>query len=166
MTLPLRAPDAGLFAPFGAFIDAPERVGVRRMYSDWLAPAPGLALQFHTNRVAVSSLPLAIDRVERHPHAAQVFLPLDVRRYVVTVMAADAAGAPDPATALAFLLPPTLGVVYRAGVWHAGITVLDAEASFGVMMWRGAADDDVFATIPPVRVVAPAAGDSPGGAHG
>ena len=166
MTLPLRVPDAGLFAPFGAFIDAPERVGVRRMYSDWLAAAPGLALQFHTNRVAPSTLPLTIDRVERHPHAAQVFLPLDVGRYVVTVMAADAAGAPDPASALAFLLPPTLGVVYRAGVWHAGITVLDHEASFGVMMWRGAADDDVFATIPPVRVVAPAAGDSPGGAHG
>lgn len=166
MTLPVRAPDAGLFAAFGAFIDAPDGVGVRRMYSDWLAPAPGLALQFHTNRVAASTLPLAIDRVERHPHAAQVFLPLDVRRYVVTVMAADPAGAPDPATALAFLLPPTLGVVYRAGVWHAGITVLDAESSFGVMMWRGAVDDDVFAAIPLVRVVAPAAGDLPGGAHG
>lgn len=166
MTLTLRAPDAGLFAPFGAFIDAPERVGVRRMYNDWLAATPGLALQFHTNRVAASSLPLAIDRVERHPHAAQVFLPLDVHRYVVTVMAPDAAGAPDPATALAFLLPPTLGVVYRAGVWHAGITVLDREASFGVLMWRGASDDDVFAVIPQVRVVESAAGDPPGGAHG
>lgn len=166
MTVPLRTPDAGLFAPFGAFVDVPDRVGVRRMYSEWLTPAAGLALQFHTNRVAASSLPLAIEGVERHPHAAQVFLPLDVRRYVVTVMAADAAGAPDPSTALAFLLPPTLGVVYRAGVWHAGITVLDAEASFGVMMWRGAADDDVFAAIPPVCVVAPAAGDPPGGAHG
>ncbi len=166
MRVPLRAPDAGLFAPFGAFIDAPERVGVRRMYSDWLAAVPGLALQFHANRVAASSLPLTIDRVERHPHAPQVFLPLDVSRYVVTVMAADAAGAPDPVSALAFLLPPTLGVVYRAGVWHAGMTALDREASFGVMMWRGASDDDVFAAIPPVHVVAPAAAGAAGGAHG
>ncbi|MBL8137197.1 MAG: ureidoglycolate lyase [Acidobacteria bacterium] len=166
MRVPLRAPDAGLFAPFGAFIDAPERVGVRRMYSDWLAAVPGLAPQFHTNRVAASSLPLTIDRVERHPHAPQVFLPLDVSRYVVTVMAADAAGAPDPVSALAFLLPPTLGVVYRAGVWHAGMTALDREASFGVMMWRGASDDDVFAAIPPVHVVAPAAAGAAGGAHG
>lgn len=166
MRVPLRAPDAGLFAPFGAFIDAPERVGVRRMYSDWLAAVPGLAPQFHTNRVAASSLPLTIDRVERHPHAPQVFLPLDVSRYVVTVMAADAAGAPDPVSALAFLLPPTLGVVYRAGVWHAGMTALDREASFGVMMWRGAADDDVFAAIPPIEVVAPAAAGAAGGAHG
>ena len=166
MRVPLRAPDAGLFAPFGAFIDAPERVGVRRMYSDWLAAVPGLALQFHTNRVAASSLPLTTDRVERHPHAPQVFLPLDVSRYVVTVMAADAAGAPDPVSALTFLLPPTLGVVYRAGVWHAGMTALDREASFGVLMWRGAADDDVFAAIPPIEVVAPAAAGAAGGAHG
>jgi ureidoglycolate lyase len=164
--LPLLAPDAALFAPYGAFVDVPAQVGVRRIYSEWLAPVPGLVPQFHTNRVAPSALPLTIDRVERHPHAAQVFLPLDVGRYVVTVMAADAAGAPDPASARAFLLPATLGVVYRAGVWHAGMTVLDAAASFGVMMWRGAADDDVFAAIPPVVVVAPAPVDAAGGARG
>jgi len=166
MRLPLLAPDAAAFAPFGDFIDAPGRVGVRRMYSDWLAATPGLALQFHTNRVAPSALPLSVTGVERHPHAAQVFLPLDTGRYIVTVMAADAAGAPDPASARAFLLPPTLGVVYRAGVWHAGMTVLDREASFGVLMWRGAADDDVFAAIPPIEVVAPAGSGAPGGAHG
>lgn len=166
MTRPLLAPDAGRFAPFGTFVEAPAGVGVRQMYSEWLAPVPGLAPQFHTNRVAASTLPLSIDRVERHPHAAQAFLPLDVSRYIVTVMTADAAGAPDPASALSFLLPPTLGVVYRAGVWHAGITVLDREASFAVLMWRGAPDDDVFAAIPPVRVAAPAAMESPGGSHG
>jgi ureidoglycolate lyase len=166
VSVPLLTPDAGRFAPYGTFVDAPERVGVRRMFSDWLAPVPGLALQFHTNRVKASALPLTINRVERHPHVAQVFLPLDVGRYVVTVMAADAAGAPDPASVLSFLLPPTLGVVYRAGVWHAGITALDREASFGVLMWRGAPDDDVFAAIPPVMVVAPSAIEVPGGAHG
>ena len=166
MRLPLLAPDAALFAPFGEFIDVPAQVGVRRMYSQWLAPVPGLALQFHTNRVAVSTLPLRVDRVERHPHAAQLFLPLVASRYVVTVMTADAAGAPDPASARAFLVPPTLGVVYRAGVWHAGMTALDTEASFAVVMWRGAADDDVFATIPPVVVDAPAAVASSGGVRG
>lgn len=166
MRLTLRAPDAALFAPFGAFIAAPDHVGQRQMYSDWLTPAPRLSLQFHTNRVAASVLPLGIDRVERHPHAAQVFLPLDVSRYVVTVMASDAEGAPDPASALAFLLPSTLGVVYRAGVWHAGMTALDREGSFGVMMWRGAPDDDVFAALASGVVVAPAAGAASGGIHG
>lgn len=148
-------PDEARFAPFGSFIDAPGRVGERRMYSEWLVPVGRLTLQFHINRVAASVLPLTIEQVERHPHAAQVFLPLDVTRYVVAVMASDAAGRPDPATTRAFLLPQTLGVVYRAGVWHAGITVLDTVASFAVLMWRGSPDDDVFAAVPPVLVSAP-----------
>jgi ureidoglycolate lyase len=155
MRLTAEAPDEAVFAPFGAFIDVPARCGVRRMYSEWLTPIAGQVLQFHTNRVAPSALPLTIERVERHPHAAQVFLPLTVTRYVVTVMASDAAGQPDPASTRAFVVPGTLGVVYRAGVWHAGITVLDVEASFAVVMWRGAEDDDVFAPIPPLVVLAP-----------
>lgn len=156
--------DAQQFAPFGAFIDVPSRVGDRRPYSEWLTPVERLELKFHTNRVAASALPLTITRLERHPHAAQVFLPLDVRQYVVTVMAAGAAGAPDLASTRAFLVPPTLGVVYRAGVWHAGITALEVTASFAVLMWRGHADDDVFAEVPPVIVSAPVPGQ--GGLRG
>lgn len=155
MRVTATAPDAGAFAPFGAFIDRPARAGDRRMYSDWLTSVPGLAVQCHTNLVTASTLPLTLDRVERHPHAAQVFLPLQVSRYVVTVMTSNAAGRPDPASARAFLLPRTLGVIYRAGTWHAGITVLDDDASFAVLMWRGAEDDDVFATIQPLVVLSP-----------
>lgn len=166
MPVTLRAPDPAAFAPFGTFIDVPANVGDRRLYSEWLAPVAGLAPQFHTNRVAAAALPLRIDRVERHPHAAQVFVPLDAARYVVAVMAADAAGAPDPASVLAFLLPPTVGVVYRAGVWHAGITALDTVASFAVLMWRGRADDDVFAAVPPLVIAVPAAVGRTGGARG
>jgi ureidoglycolate lyase len=160
----LMAPDPAAFAPFGAFIDVPAQVGDRRLYSEWLAPVAGLAPQCHTNRVVAAALPLTIDRVERHPHAAQVFVPLDAARYIVTVMAADATGAPDPASALAFLVPPTVGVVYRAGVWHAGITAIDTAASFVVLMWRGAADDDLFASVPPLVVVP--AGAAEGVRHG
>ncbi len=159
------AADAAAFAPFGTFIEAPDDAGERRLYSEWLSPVRGLSPQFHTNRVAASVLPLTLDRVERHPHAAQAFLPLRVTRYVVTVMASDAAGQPDPVSARAFLMPRHLGVIYRAGTWHAGITVLDDEASFAVLMWRGASDDDVFATIPPL-VVRPPLDAAIGGARG
>jgi len=150
--------DAQAFAPFGALIEAPARAGERAMYGDWLVPLPGLALQFHLNRVARAALPLVLDQVERHPHAAQVFLPVDVSRYLVTVMPSDGGGAPAPDRALSFILPGTAGVVYRPGAWHAGITALDRDASFAVLMWRGAADDDVFAPIAPVMLhIAPAA---------
>jgi ureidoglycolate lyase len=147
-------PDVAAFAPFGAFIDAPAQVGERRFYSEWLAPVPGRHLQVHTNRVAPSTLPLRLDRVERHPHAAQVFVPLDTGSYLVTVMPSRPDGAPDHAAARAFVVPPTLGVIYRPGAWHSGIVALDRPATFVVLMWRGGADDDVFAGVPPLLVQA------------
>jgi ureidoglycolate lyase len=148
------APDMAAFAPFGAFIDAPAQVGERRFYSEWLAPVPARQLQVHTNRVRPAMLPLRVERVERHPHAAQAFVPLDTGPYLVTVMPSRPDGSPDHAAARAFVVPPTLGVVYRPGVWHSGIVALDRQATFVVLMWRGAADDDVFADVPPLLVQA------------
>lgn len=157
MTVVATAADAATFEAYGAFIERPTRLGDRRIYSEWLAPRLGLGLQFHTNLVPPSTLPLTLERVERHPHAAQVFLPLAASRYLVIVMDSNDAGAPEAASAQAFLVPSTLGVAYRAGVWHAGITALDDEASFAVLMWRGAANDDEFEVIPPLVVLPPPA---------
>ena len=147
--------NAAAFAPFGSLVTGPAQSGDRRMYSDWLMPVSGLQFQFHVNAVTASALPLMIDRVERHPHAAQVFGPLHVGRYLVTVMPTGAQGQPDPSRALCMVVPGNVGVIYRTGVWHAGMTALDHDAQFAVMMWRGAQDDDVFETIPPLAVLDP-----------
>ena len=98
-----------------------------------------------------------VDRVECHPHAAQLFVPVAVSRYLVVVMPSDETGAPDPARAEAYVVPGTTGVVYRPGTWHAGISVLDEEGSFLVAMWRGGEDDDVFVSVPTVEVGVPEA---------
>lgn len=145
--------DAAAFAPFGALITGPAQAGDRRMYSDWLPPVSGLQFQFHVNAVTASALPLVINRMEHHPHAAQVFLPLHVGRYLVTVMPPDAQDQPDPSRALCMVMPGNVGVIYRPGAWHAGVTALDRDAEFAVLMWRGALDDDVFVTIPPLAVL-------------
>lgn len=145
-------PDAAAFARFGALIEGPHLLGDRRMYSDWLSPVTGLELQFHINAVGPSALPLTLAQVEHHPHAAQVFVPVDVSRYLVTVMPAGPDGTPDPVQALCMVLPGTMGVIYRPGVWHAGVTVLDRTAHFAVLMYRGVPDDDVFAPIPPLTL--------------
>ena len=155
MILTTQAPDAAAFAPFGSFIEPPAGVGKRALFSEWLEPVPGRAQQCHVNRVAHSTLPHTVDQVECHPHAAQLFLPMgEVSRYLVTVMPSDDSGAPDPTRAQAFVVPGSLGVVYAPGVWHTGITVLDADASFAVLMWRGGEDDDVFVSVPPLEVTA------------
>ena len=165
MILTARAPDAAAFAPFGAILRPPTDVGGRWMFSEWLEPVPGLSPRYHLNRVAPSAVPVTVNRVEHHPHAAQLFIPMGVSRYLVTVMPSDDAGDPDPGRAVAFQFPGTLGVAYRTGAWHAGITVLDTEASFAVLMWRGGETDDVFASIPPITVrAAGSAADRP--AHG
>jgi len=152
LTLMARAPDADAFAPFGSFLEPPAGAGERVMFSDWLAPVEGRMSHYHMNRVAPASLPVTVDRVERHPHAAQLFLPMGVSRYLVTVMPSDQAGDPDPARARAFVVPGTVGVAYHPGTWHAGISVLDADGSFAVLMWRGGDDDDAFASIAPTEV--------------
>jgi ureidoglycolate lyase len=140
---------------FAVLVEPPAHPGDRRLYSDWLSPVPGLDLQFHVNHVAPSVLPCEVTQVEAHPHAAQVFLPVDVDRYLVTVM--PGGDVPDPVGALSVILPGTVGIVYRPGAWHAGMTVLGRPGHFAVLMWRGAEDDDRFAPIPRITVTAPEA---------
>jgi ureidoglycolate lyase len=157
LTLPLLAPDPVAFAPYGHFVTPPATPGERRFYSEVLDKRPaGAAPVLHTNHVLPQTLPLDATRIERHPHAAQCFIPLDVARYVVMVMPSAADGSPLPEQALALLMPGTMGVVYNPGVWHLGATVLDHAGSFTVLMWRGGPQaDDQFLTIPPVTLQAP-----------
>lgn len=166
-TLVARPPDPVLFEPFGAFVTPPSNAGHRAPFDAWLEPVPGLSPSYHLNRVAGSRLPVTVQRVERHPHAAQLFLPIRVERYLVTVMPSKDGDTPDPEGARSFVVPGTMGVAYRQGTWHAGITALGGDASFAVMMWRGAHDDDVFASIPALEVVeASGAEEASGATHG
>ncbi len=148
------APDSDAFAPFGAFIDPPFEYGDRAVFSEWLRPLEGREQQCHVNRVPQSTLPLTVDQVERHPHAAQLFIPMGfVTRYLITVMPSADDGRPDPDRALAFAVPGSRGVVYAPGTWHTGIAALDGPASFAVFMWRGGSDDDDFRSVTPFEVV-------------
>jgi len=144
------------FAPFGTLIHRPDTAGQRQFYSDWLGvEKDGLAPVFHVNRMEPASLPMQVGKLEKHPHAAQSFVPLDVSRYLVTVAPSLADGAPDLDAIVSFELPASVGVIYAPGVWHAGASVLDRTGSFAVLMWRGASDDDVFTDIEVVTLLAP-----------
>ncbi len=152
--VPLHDGPAGeAFADFGTFIDPPPGIGERRFFSDWLGSAQDACRPvLHTNQVPESALPVTLDSLEKHPHAAQAFVPLDVSRYVVTVAPSDREGRPCVDQLRAFLVPGDRGVIYRRGVWHGSARVLDRTGSFAVLMWRGAADDDVFLPIDPVML--------------
>ena len=156
-SIPCLPPDAALFAPYGTFITPPARAGGRAYFSDHLGDGTLGAPVLHVNRIEPTALPYTLSVVERHPRADQVFIPLDVARYVVVVMPSDTAGNPDPRRALGFLVPGTMGVIYHARVWHGGATVLDRTGSFSVLMWRQGDDaDDEFRTIGGIEVTADA----------
>ena len=148
-TVPLRQPDAAAFAPFGSFIDAATQAGQRKFFSEHLqARKPTSDPVLHVNHIKPSAFPINVIQLERHPFAAQCFIPLDVARYAVAVMPSDSNGLPIPEQTLAFLMPPTIGVIYHPGVWHLGATVLDRTGHFAVLMWRGGPGaDDEFQTI-------------------
>ena len=156
-TVALEPPDAAAFAPFGRFVVGPDEPGARNFYSDALhARPPTSAPVLHVNMVPASRLPLEVSTVERHPHAAQCFFPLDVSRYVVMALPSDGDGLPRVEAARAFLLPGTMGVILNTGVWHLGATVLDRPGHFTVLMWRGGPrQDDDFRAIAPLTLVMP-----------
>jgi len=136
--------EAGI-ADFGAIVQAPAEAGVRNFYTEWLgSERAAMTPRLHVNKVSATTLPCSIDMLERHPYSSQIFIPLNVSRYIVVV----APEGPDITRAQAFLAPGNVGIVYRQGVWHAGARVLDRAGSFAVMMWRNdSADDEEFISL-------------------
>lgn len=155
LVVTLEPATAEAFAPFGRFVAPPGAAGERSFYSDSFHERPDSSSPvLHTNFVPATTIPLVCSEVERHPFAAQCFLPLDVSRYVVLVMPSDDDGAPIVGAARAMLVPGNRGVIYHRNVWHMGASVLDRTGQFAVLMWRGGKyHDDEFRRIPPLTVV-------------
>jgi ureidoglycolate lyase len=79
---------------------------------------------------------------------------LQPSRFVVVVAESDpATKLPDIATARAFLADQVAGIVYRPGVWHAGMMVLEAAASFFVVQGLVESGNDATAPLPQPMVI-------------
>jgi ureidoglycolate lyase len=76
------------------------------------------------------ALPLTLDMVERHPLGSQAFMPLHQRPFLV-IVAPDQNGI--PATPLAFLTEPGIGINIARNVWHGVLTPLEAAGEFLVI---------------------------------
>lgn len=85
---------------------------------------------------------VTIGALERHPHSTQTFIPIRVGRWLVVVMPTLADGTPDTANVKAVLAGPEDAICIGRNVWHAGLTVLDRAAEFGMIMWRADNGDD------------------------
>ncbi len=85
---------------------------------------------------------VSITALERHAHSTQSFLPIKAGRWLVLVAPTAADGSPDMSGARAFVAGPEDAICIGRNVWHAGLTVLDQPAEFGMLMWKAAAGDD------------------------
>lgn len=128
------------FAPFGDVIDtaarAPELIndGTTARHSDLATldlrgPGRDPVLGIYVARAR--TFPLAIERLERHAQASQVFLPLGMHRFVVVV--APGGYAPRWDELQAFVTAPGQGVVLRSGCWHHGLVALGDGERFAVI---------------------------------
>lgn len=118
------------------------------MYTEWLGSEhEGVTPRLHVNYVPQTATPYNVTLLEKHPYAAQIFLPLMAERYMIVVTPSLPDGSPDLSGAKALIAPGNLGVVYKANTWHAGATAIDGKAHFAVHMWRNDKDDDEFLTL-------------------
>ncbi len=140
---PLTAPQ---FAPFGEVLQNDGSLP-RNFYAAATKPGDGPGeLRFWVSHVEpITTELISITQLERHPFAAQSFIPLSVSRWLIIVAPQLLDESPDIGRLRAFIAAPGVGICYRRGTWHRGTTVLNAAAQFGVLMWRRAArDDDEF----------------------
>ena len=86
--------------------------------------------------------PVTIAALERHPHSTQSFLPIQAGRWLVVVAPTAADGSPDLAGVRAFIAGPEDAICIGRNIWHAGLTVLDRPAQFGMIMWKAENGED------------------------
>lgn len=131
------------FRPFGALArhGAGEALHVVSAAFAHLPEATIPALEW-VRPVAQVSLPITVDRLERHPFSAQTFLPQGNSPFLVVVCGSAADGGPDAASARAFHVPDSVGVTFAAGVWHRSLAPLAPDTAYIMAMMRTGRDDD------------------------
>jgi ureidoglycolate lyase len=149
---------AEAFKPYGTVLEGPPvpgRVDVNDTMANGRPHAP-MSLAIATV-APTKERPLLVKVLERHEHSSQTFIPLSVSRFLVLATRDAPGGGPDVTRLRAFVARAGQGVTYAMGPWHHPVTVLDAPASFAVLMWRdGTTGDEEFVpvTIPIIVDVA------------
>lgn len=75
-----------------------------------------------------TSLPLRVDRVERHPLGSQAFVPMTPCRMVIVV--APPGESVDPGDLRAFVTSGRQGINYHRGTWHMPLIAFEAGQEF------------------------------------
>lgn len=134
----------GAFSPYGTVLHRGDPVQVNDGFAtrtdaltDLACSDPSARLCLSLFDVGVRPSRIVISELERHPHSAQVFLPVSPCRALVVVAGTTAEGEIDLDSIAAFVAEPGDGILYAPGVWHLGLTSLDRPGQFQMATWSG-----------------------------
>lgn len=85
-----------------------------------------------------TSLPLRVDKVERHPLGSQAFVPL--ARTTMVVVVAPPGASVEAGDLRAFVTNGRQGINYHRGTWHMPLIGLEAGQEFLIVDRRGDSD--------------------------
>lgn len=141
LVIKARPIDAAALAPYATVLHAAD--GKARVFPQVMErdDTPGAhAFAILCARPAEGAVHVAA--LERHPHSTQSFVPIKSGRWLILVAPKMAGGEPDLNGALAFLAGPEDAICIGRDVWHAGLTVFDQPAQFGMIMWKAESGED------------------------
>ena len=84
------------------------------------------------------TFPMNIDMMEQHPLGSQAFIPM--KETIFLSFVAPNADKPDLDKIEAFIIPPGLGVNYKAGTWHFPLIATE-DMNFLVVDRKGSGDN-------------------------
>ncbi len=141
-TLKAQKLTAQAIAPYVTILSAPDRKATVVEPVLEIGDVPGHHAFTILCPNPVSEGAISITALERHAHSTQSFLPIKSGRWLVLVAPTASDGSPDLSGAKAFVAGPEDAICIGRNVWHAGLTVLDKPAEFGMLMWKADAGDD------------------------
>ena len=143
------------FVPYGQVLMAVGDDAQRQEFAASLKnhrPEATLNMAFLLSKPA--DPPWLIHTLERHPHSAQSFVPVQGTRYLAAVCPSADDGTPDVGRLTAFVAKGTQAVNYHPNVWHVPHTVLAGPGMFIMLRWDcgDAGDTEYFRVEPAIRL--------------
>ena len=90
------------------------------------------------------NFPMKIDMMEKHPIGSQAFIPMKETTFLVLVAPKD--DKPEIEKIKSFIVPPGIGVNYKAGTWHFPL-ISTEDMNFLVLDRKGPGDNLVIENL-------------------
>ena len=96
------------------------------------------------------SFPMKIDMMEKHPLGSQAFIPMKETTFLVLV--APKGDKPTIEKIQSFIVPPGVGVNYKAGTWHFPL-ISTEDMNFLVVDRKGSGNNLVIENLEEKKIV-------------